>query len=65
MLHGESRFFNNWQMPKNVSAELHKSLKPNDDIDNLPSYVKIIEGWLESTKIFDRVHHKGKDETEW
>ena len=52
MLHGESRFFNNWQMSKEVSAKLYAC-------DNSEEYVYgILSEWLYSTGIYDKIQFK-------
>ena len=52
MIHGESRFFTNWQMPKEVSSVLHDS-KLTDDQRNV-----ILSDWLASTGINERIQFK-------
>lgn len=47
MIHGESRFFVNWQMSKEVSKKLFNS---SADTENV-----IIRNWLNSTGIYDRI----------
>ena len=57
MIHGESRFFTNWQMPKEVSSILHDS-KLADDQRNV-----ILSDWLASTGIYERIQFR-LDESE-
>ena len=52
MIHGESRFFTNWQMPKEVSSVLHDS-KLADDQRNV-----ILTDWLSQTGINQRIQFK-------
>jgi hypothetical protein len=61
MIHGESRFFTNWQMPKEVSSALYMTLKSADACDNVGGYNDILAKWLDSTGIYDRIHDNGKN----
>lgn len=47
MLHGESRFFINWQMPKSVSTMLY-----NDEPE---THTDVLNEWLETTGIYERI----------
>lgn len=47
MLHGENRFFTNYQMSKEVSGQLYKA-----DTDKTNA---ILNQWLESTGIYKRI----------
>jgi hypothetical protein len=47
MLHGENRFFTNYQMSKEVSSSLWKA--DTDKVNN------ILNQWLESTGIYQRI----------
>ena len=60
MIHGEARFFTNWQMSKEVSSALHACLKDADACDETGAYNEIIARWLESTEIFARIHNSEK-----
>lgn len=46
MIHGESRFFNNWQMPREISSDL--MLAEAEDTN------EIINSWLETTGIYNK-----------
>ena len=50
MLHGEPRFFTNWQMDKEVSAQLYSS-EPEE-------ITEILQDWLETTGIYGKVQFK-------
>ena len=41
------------------------SLKPASIDQEEVSYTEIIKNWLEQTRIYDRIHFKGKTEAEW
>ena len=62
MIHGEARFFTNWQMSKEVSSALHQTLKDADVCDEAGTYNEILAHWLETTKIYDRIHDNRKIE---
>jgi len=57
MIHGESRFFTNWQMSKEISSLLHKS-------DSDGERNKIINHWVYITGICDRIQFRVEDQKE-
>jgi hypothetical protein len=50
MIHGESRFFKNWQMSKDVSNNLMKC-----DVEETNN---LLNAWLDTTGIYNRFQFK-------
>ena len=61
MIHGESRFFINWQMPKEVSKILIKPIKLDDENPNKNDVIRM---WLDHTGIYDRIQYKPESEAD-
>ena len=57
MIHGESRFFTNWQMPKEVSSKLMTLETEGEQLQEL-------RAWVESTKIKERIQFRLEDQKE-